>query len=404
MDRIDVLGDQYRGFTTLTKELLSETDDAELQEIVEKAVEELQSPIALVSLVLDQIQFFKAHVGLPDVLASARGTHRDASFCQFVVRDGQPFEVNDGASDARIPQHVVKEFDISAYLGMPIKVGDTVVGSLCVLDTEKRTFTEEERTRLEELSHLVTQRLTEITTNRRKVKLDLTYATLPPALTELSNALQPIQEHLDLLYTHVTSIRSFLHLYKYVFSDKTAYSDMARMSFEAAVKANEMIQDHSEEIEANIWDGLDCLQAINRLVTNVVRSKLSDIVAAAQDLARNDTKTVGGFTLPDFLSDPLVYTKADLAIALVSNCLLMLASELRKVEATEGIDLQVEEQEESAVLAFAAQELNSETLERVSTQLNLLIGKQYPTVSLAATDRTIELTFRTQVENDIAEA
>jgi hypothetical protein len=82
----------------------------------------------------------------------------------------------------------------------------------------------------------------------------------------------------------------------------------------------------------------------------------------------------------------------------------MLASELRKVEATEGIDLQVEEQEESAVLAFAAQELNSETLERVSTQLNLLIGKQYPTVSLAATDRTIELTFRTQVENDIAEA
>ena len=120
MDRIDVLGDSNERFDLFTKELLAETNDIELQGIVKKAAEELNSPIALVSLVLDQVQFFKAHIGLPPVLASARGTHRDASFCQFVVRDGEPFEVNDAASDPRIPQHVVKEYNIQAYLGVPI--------------------------------------------------------------------------------------------------------------------------------------------------------------------------------------------------------------------------------------------------------------------------------------------
>ena len=77
MDRIDTLGDSNERFNQLTRELLAETDDYELQEIVKEAALELNSPIALVSLVLDQVQFFKAHIGLPPVLASSRGTHRD---------------------------------------------------------------------------------------------------------------------------------------------------------------------------------------------------------------------------------------------------------------------------------------------------------------------------------------
>ena len=85
------------------------------------------------------------------MLASARGTHRDVSFCQFVVRDGKTFEVNDAANDPRIPQHVVKEFNIQSYLGIPIIVKENVMGSLCVLDTKKRGFSKEEHTSLNKL-------------------------------------------------------------------------------------------------------------------------------------------------------------------------------------------------------------------------------------------------------------
>ena len=74
MNRIDVLGNGKERFNVISKELLAEANDVELQEIVKQAASELNSPIALVSLVLDQVQFFKAHIGLPPVLASARGT------------------------------------------------------------------------------------------------------------------------------------------------------------------------------------------------------------------------------------------------------------------------------------------------------------------------------------------
>ena len=103
MDRINVLDNSNNRRNLFTKELLAETNDSELQEIVKNASEELNSPIALVSLVLDQVQFFKAHIGLPPVLAEARGTHRDVSFCQFVVKDGEAFEVNDAENEPRIP-------------------------------------------------------------------------------------------------------------------------------------------------------------------------------------------------------------------------------------------------------------------------------------------------------------
>ena len=144
MDRINVLANSDNRLELFTKELLAETNDFELQKIVKNASKELNSPIALVSLVLDQVQFFKAHIGLPPVLAKARGTYRDVSFCQFVVRDGKPFEVNDASNDLRIPQHVVKEYNIQSYLGVPIKLDETVMGSLCVLDTKKRQFSKDE--------------------------------------------------------------------------------------------------------------------------------------------------------------------------------------------------------------------------------------------------------------------
>ena len=46
MDRIDILGSQNERLGFFTKDLLAETDDDELQEIVSKAAEELSSPIA----------------------------------------------------------------------------------------------------------------------------------------------------------------------------------------------------------------------------------------------------------------------------------------------------------------------------------------------------------------------
>ncbi|MGI9569220.1 MAG: GAF domain-containing protein, partial [Desulfobulbia bacterium] len=111
MDSIDVLGNRPDRHEAFSEGLLAEAGDSDLQQIVEKAADELDAPVALVSLVLDHIQFFKAQYGLPAELAAAKSTRRDVSFCQFVVRDGKPFEVNNAPNDSRIPQHLVNEYN-----------------------------------------------------------------------------------------------------------------------------------------------------------------------------------------------------------------------------------------------------------------------------------------------------
>jgi len=83
-------------------EMLTESGDPVLDEIVRRVTRELDVPISLVTLVLDDVQFFKTHTGLPGDLPPACGV----SFRQFVVRDGVPFVVDEcpgGCAGAPVP-------------------------------------------------------------------------------------------------------------------------------------------------------------------------------------------------------------------------------------------------------------------------------------------------------------
>lgn len=394
MDRIDVLGDSNERLELFTKELLAETNDSELQEIVKQAAVELDSPIALVSLVLDHVQFFKAHIGLPPVLAAARGTHRDVSFCQFVVRDGETFEVNDASRDTRIPQHVVKEYNIQAYLGVPIMVKGTVMGSLCVLDTKKRGFTKEEHSSLNKLAQLVNDRLEAITKIRRQSRLELTELTLKPAIAELSNSLELIKGFINSGFSMGKSIQTFLNHSNYLHSSLSEYSDAVKLSFEAAMKANQLNEELLLEMEYSVKDCTDCINALERIVLNSETNLLSEIIVAAQDLSRNATKLVGGFSLPDFKSDPLIHTKGSLAIAIVTNCLLIISSELGKTDTKNGISLNLNEHAESIELIFSAKDLSKKSIEAATNDLIKLIRSQHPTVLIDTVKGAIRIKFK----------
>lgn len=393
MDRINVLKNHKDRSGEFTQELLAETNDAELQEIVKQAAAELNSPIALVSLVLDHVQFFKAHIGLPPVLASARGTHRDVSFCQFVVRDGKTFEVSDASNDPRIPQHVVKEYDIQAYLGVPIMVNETVMGSLCVLDTKKRGFSEEEHKCLNKLAKLVNIRLEAISRNRRQSRLDLTEATLKPVLSELSSSLKSIQDFLNLGYSAGTSIRTFLNHSDHLYSAESQYSESIKLSLEAAKNANQLSEDLLLEIEFAVRDCSESINALEQIVMNMESTRLSEIIVASQDLSRNATNLIGGFSFPDLKSDPLIYTKGNLAIAIITNCLLLISAELGKVESNNGISLNTNEQIESIDLLFAAKDLSKKSSELVVDNLKKLLTSEHPTILIDSLNEEIRLKF-----------
>jgi hypothetical protein len=339
---VDALGPQHLDPTLLTRDLLAETDDPELQHIVAQVAERLAAPIALVSLLLDQVQFFKAHYGLPPVLQMARATSRDVSFCQFVVRDGVCFEVNDAAQDTRVPQHLVETYGISSYLGVPVRIGEQVVGSLCAIDTKTRAFTPEERRGLEELAELAQARLTALTESRHRTRTALTAALTGPALLELSAALAPIQHAVDVSRPSLAAIRAFLrHAAHTCRADGTATDPALERTLNAAEQALLVSEDALYDIEAAVGDGGDCVVALERLQTPTPSTKLSEVAEAAQDLARPTTRRVGGASLPEIVVDSAVYAPRPLAVSLLAACTTFVASILAEHERTSGIVVDV---------------------------------------------------------------
>ena len=117
----------------------------------------LHVPVALVSLVDDRRQFFKAAAGLGGWAGEARETPLTHSFCQHVVTSGQSLVVADARVDKVLCTNLaVPDLGVIAYLGFPIRSPDGfVLGSFCAIDTKPRTWVQHEIDLMAELTQLV---------------------------------------------------------------------------------------------------------------------------------------------------------------------------------------------------------------------------------------------------------
>lgn len=137
--------------------ILDTPPEARFDRIVAFAAEEFDVPIALVSLVDRERQWFKARVGL-DVCETAR----EISFCGHAIAQPGLFEVLDAAHDPRFVDNplVVGAPHIRAYLGAPLRMPDgATLGTLCLIDTRPRQFDDMDRAILGTLRDLVVAEL-----------------------------------------------------------------------------------------------------------------------------------------------------------------------------------------------------------------------------------------------------
>jgi signal transduction histidine kinase len=141
--------------------LLDSPVDGAFDRLTRLAARLLRAPIALVSLVDADRQFFKSCVGLPGPVAEARGTPLSHSFCQHAVERGQPLIIDDARVHPLVRENAaLRDLDVIAYAGIPLRTVDGVVlGSFCVIDHVPRRWTVDD---LATLSDLAASVMTEI--------------------------------------------------------------------------------------------------------------------------------------------------------------------------------------------------------------------------------------------------
>ena len=398
MDRYDALGKRPERQSAFTEGLLAEAEDAELQAIANDAAGGLSTPIALVTLVLERIQFFKAHYGLPDDLAISRATERDVSFCQFVVRDGEPFEVENAEEDERVPQHLVKRYGIKSYLGIPVKVNQVVTGSLCVIDTKARTFSNDERQKLAKLADLVSQRLEALSAQRTNPRLSLTQRAVSPSFTELRESLGLVKNSAAEARIASSTLKSLLRLLRNPQTGGATTPEAVEREFKQAYLALEDLDNSIIETEVRTEDAGDCVSALERVLQDTSTARLSDVLNAAQDLSRSNCRDVGGAPLPELQNDPLLATPQPLAVGLVSSCLTLIAMELASTGRSDGLSISVEDFGAKVEISVSAQGLLEPAFAAVSKELMRHIGDD-PTASTHATKEAIKIALTVTSES-----
>jgi PAS domain S-box-containing protein len=149
--------------------LIDSPDEPAFDDLAHLAAIICGTPIALISLVDGNRQWFKSRVGL-----AASETPRDISFCGHAIVEDRLFEVPDAAADPRFANNplVVGEPRVRFYAAVPLAPdGRHNVGTLCVIDHVPRRLTNEQREALSALGRQAVRLMDMRNASRREVGL-----------------------------------------------------------------------------------------------------------------------------------------------------------------------------------------------------------------------------------------
>lgn len=138
-------------------EVLDTVPEEVFDDLTDLAAHICETPIALISLVDEDRQWFKSRLGL-----SLSETSRDISFCAHAITTDGLLIVPDATKDQRFKDNplVTGGQKIRFYAGAPLITPDGhALGTLCVLDKKPRALRLEQQQALRVLAHHVMTQL-----------------------------------------------------------------------------------------------------------------------------------------------------------------------------------------------------------------------------------------------------
>lgn len=151
--------------------LLDSPAEERFDRLAKLAQQVLRVPIALISLVDADRQWFKSCQGL-----EVRETGRDISFCAHAILEGCIFEIPDARDDVRFADNplVTGPPHIRFYAGAPLATQEGHrIGTLCIISDEPRHLIDQECSILRELADCVEAEIHNIDLLRQRQALDM---------------------------------------------------------------------------------------------------------------------------------------------------------------------------------------------------------------------------------------
>ena len=174
--------------TLIDYAVLDTEAETAFDEITALAAGWFEVPVALVSLIDRERQWFKSRIGL-----AVSETPRQIAFCDHAIRSPEVMVVDDARADPRFADNplVVGEGGVRFYAGAPlISAEGHAVGTLCLIDRVPRRFSDAQRNALAVLARQV---VAQLELRRQHATLGAAYGALRIERDRLQRLQQQLQ-------------------------------------------------------------------------------------------------------------------------------------------------------------------------------------------------------------------